>query len=85
MTGEIFGYRRRNVSPAIAFLNSSTLPGDMFANSYREDQRAVPVRRQGHTAEYSEGVALAIERGWLVMHESGTFVKFGQAGADLFA
>ena len=22
---------------------------------------------------------------WLVMHESGTFVKFTQAGADLFA
>jgi hypothetical protein len=28
---------------------------------------------------------LAIERGWLVMRESGTFVKFTQAGADLFA
>jgi len=26
-----------------------------------------------------------IERGWLVMHESGTFVRFTQAGADLFA
>ena len=23
--------------------------------------------------------------GWLVLHESGTFVKFTQAGADLFA
>jgi hypothetical protein len=28
---------------------------------------------------------LAIERGWLVMHESGTFVKFTQAGSGLFA
>jgi hypothetical protein len=36
-------------------------------------------------AEYSAGLRLAIERGWLVMHESGTFVKFTQAGADLFA
>jgi len=36
-------------------------------------------------AEYSAGLKLAIERGWLVMHESGTFVKFTQAGADLFA
>jgi hypothetical protein len=26
-----------------------------------------------------------IEKGWLVLHESGTFVKFTQAGADLFA
>ena len=36
-------------------------------------------------AEYSAGLKLAIERGWLVMHESGTFVRFTQAGADLFA
>jgi len=28
---------------------------------------------------------LAIERGWLWMHESGTYVKFTPAGADLFA
>jgi hypothetical protein len=36
-------------------------------------------------AEYSAGLKLAIERGWLVMHESGTHVKFTQAGADMFA
>jgi hypothetical protein len=36
-------------------------------------------------AEYGVGLKLAIERGWLVMHESGTYVKFTQAGADLFA
>ena len=28
---------------------------------------------------------LAIERGWLVMHESGTFVKVTETGAELFA
>jgi hypothetical protein len=28
---------------------------------------------------------MAIERGWLAMHESGTYVKFTQAGAELFA
>jgi len=49
---------------------------------YREDQWAVPVGGQGTPAEYSEGLAPAIERDWLVMHESGTFVKFGQA--DVF-
>jgi hypothetical protein len=27
----------------------------------------------------------SIERGWLVLHDSGTYVKFTQAGADLFA
>jgi hypothetical protein len=28
---------------------------------------------------------LCIERGWLAMHESGTFVRFTPAGAELFA
>jgi hypothetical protein len=28
---------------------------------------------------------LAIERGYLVLHESGTYVKFTPAGAELFA
>jgi hypothetical protein len=36
-------------------------------------------------AEYSAGLKFAIERGWLELHESGTFVKFTQAGADLFS
>jgi hypothetical protein len=39
-----------------------------------------------HTpAEYGAGLKLAIERGWLKMHESGTFVTFTPAGAELFA
>jgi hypothetical protein len=28
---------------------------------------------------------MALERGWLGMHESGTFVRFTPAGAELFA
>ncbi|MBR1237354.1 hypothetical protein [Bradyrhizobium sp. AUGA SZCCT0182] len=36
-------------------------------------------------AEYSAGLKYAIEKGWLQLHESGTFVKFTPAGADLFA
>jgi hypothetical protein len=39
----------------------------------------------GLPGEYSAGLKLAIERGWLWKHESGTYVKFTQAGADLFA
>jgi hypothetical protein len=42
-------------------------------------------RDKGTPAEYSAGLALAIERGWIELHESGTYVKFTQAGADLFA
>ena len=44
------------------------------------------VLREGATpAEYKAGPDLAIARGWLVLHESGTFVKFPQGGPDLLA
>jgi hypothetical protein len=36
-------------------------------------------------SQYGAGMKLAIERGLLWMHESGTFVKFTQAGSELFA
>ena len=42
-------------------------------------------RERATPAEYKAGLDLAIARGWLVLHESGTFVHFTQAGADLFA
>jgi hypothetical protein len=37
----------------------------------------------GLPAAYGAGMKLCIKRGWLVMHESGTYVKFTPAGADL--
>jgi hypothetical protein len=40
---------------------------------------------KGSPAEYKAGLDLAIARGWLWLHESGTYVKFTQAGAELFA
>ncbi|MGE9009789.1 hypothetical protein ACO2JO_14475 [Leptospira interrogans] len=36
-------------------------------------------------AEYGAGLKHAIDKGWLVLHESGTFVKFTPTGAELFA
>ena len=42
-------------------------------------------QEKGTPAEYKAGFDLAIERGWLELHESGTFVKLTQGGADLFA
>ena len=41
--------------------------------------------RERGTEEYKAALDLAIERGWLVLHESSTFVRFTQAGSDLFA
>ncbi|WP_426527615.1 hypothetical protein [Bradyrhizobium sp. McL0615] len=40
---------------------------------------------KGTPAEYSAGLKLAIERGWIEMHDSGTYVKLTAAAADLFA
>jgi hypothetical protein len=40
---------------------------------------------RGTPAEYAAGLKLAIDRGWLKLHESGTFVKLTPAGAELFA
>ena len=39
----------------------------------------------GLPEQYGAGMKLAIERGLLWKHESGTSVKFTQAGAEMFA
>jgi len=39
----------------------------------------------GSPAEYRAGMELAITQGWLWRHESGVYVKFTPAGAELFA
>jgi hypothetical protein len=43
------------------------------------------LRAGGSPAEYRAGLKFAIAPGWLWMHESGTYVKFTEAGAELFA
>ena len=40
---------------------------------------------KGSPGEYKAGLEAAISRGWLVLHESVTYVKFTPAGAELFA
>jgi hypothetical protein len=40
---------------------------------------------RGSPAEYKAGLDLAVARGWLALHESGTYVRFTEAGAALFA
>jgi hypothetical protein len=35
--------------------------------------------------EFLAGLDLAIDRGWLTLDRSGTFVKFTSTGAELFA
>jgi hypothetical protein len=40
---------------------------------------------KGRSDEYLAALKLAIDRGWLWLDRSGTYVKFTQAGAELFA
>lgn len=40
-------------------------------------------QNKGTPAEYGAGLKVAIARGWLWLHESGTYVRFTQAGAKL--
>jgi len=40
---------------------------------------------KGTPDQYLAGLKHAIEHGWIVLHESGTYLKFTQAGADTFA
>jgi hypothetical protein len=51
----------------------------------KRNPQEAPNWATGSPAEYGAGLKLAIERGWLKMHESGTFVTFTPAGAELFA
>jgi hypothetical protein len=52
---------------------------------YRENQRPVPVRLEATPAEYKAGLDYAITKDWLELHEGGTFLRFTEAGAALFA
>ena len=39
----------------------------------------------GTPDQFRGALARAIEKGWFERHESGTYVRFTQTGADLFA
>ena len=43
------------------------------------------LKEGGTPDQFRAGIVRAIELGWLLRHESGTYVKFTAAGAELFA
>ena len=43
------------------------------------------LKEVGTPDQYRAALAHAVKLGWLLLHESGTFVKFTRAGAELFA
>ena len=70
---------------------AASLRSLVYTKLCRETRRRITLRRarsmQPSEAplEYRAGTERAIENRWLVMHESGTYLRFTQAGADLFA
>ena len=70
--------RLLEIANAVEAVQDGRIPIEKINAPFLFRERATP-------AEYSAGLKLAIERGWLVMHESGTFVRFTQGGVDLFA
>jgi hypothetical protein len=59
--------------------------GTLVAGCPRNQPLAGPAVSLALRSIYSAGLACAIAKGWLWKHESGTYVKFTPAGADLFA
>jgi hypothetical protein len=52
---------------------------------YIERINAQFLKAGGTPEQFRAALDRAVARGWLERHESGTYVKFTQAGAELFA
>jgi hypothetical protein len=61
--------RLLEIANAVEAVQDGQIPIEKINAPFLFRERATP-------AEYKAGLDLAIERGWLVMHESGTFVRF---------
>ncbi|SIO67794.1 hypothetical protein SAMN05443247_11887 [Bradyrhizobium erythrophlei] len=55
------------------------------AEAYMDGRIPIGAINGPFPSEYGAGLALAVANGWLWPHESGVYVKFTQAGAELFA
>jgi hypothetical protein len=52
---------------------------------YIELVNAAFLKAGGTAEQFRDGIQGAVDKGWMVRHESGTYVKFTPAGAELFA
>ena len=52
---------------------------------YIERVNAAFLKAGGTAEQFRDGIKRAVDKGWMVRHESGTYVKFTDAGAALFA
>jgi hypothetical protein len=64
---------------------------DTAARKLLEIANATEPAPDGHiyielvNAAFRAGIQRAVDKGWMVRHESGTYLKFTDAGAALFA
>ena len=61
--------RLLEIANAVEAVQDGRIPIEKINAPFLFRERATP-------AEYKAGLDLAIEQGWLVLHESGTYVKF---------
>jgi hypothetical protein len=52
---------------------------------YIELVNAAFLKAGGTAEQFRDGIKRAVDKGWMVRHESGTYVKFTPSGAELFA
>ena len=52
---------------------------------YIELVNAAFLKAGGTGEEFRAGIQRSVDKGWLWLHESGTYLKFTPAGAELFA
>jgi hypothetical protein len=52
---------------------------------YIELVNAAFLKAGGTAEQFRAGIQRAVDKGWMVRHESGTYVKFTASGAELFA
>ena len=64
---------------------ASTLEPVQNGRIYIELVNAPFLKAGGSADEFRAGIDRAVAKGWLIRHESGTYVKFTEAGAALFA
>ena len=64
---------------------ASTIEPVQNGRIYIELVNAPFLKAGGSAGEFRAGIDRAVAKGWLIRHESGTYVKFTEGGAALFA
>ena len=83
VSSELVGLRRRGERGLLEIANSVEAVQDGRIHIEKINWPFLQ-ELKGTPAEYKAALDLAVARGWLWLHESGTYVKFTLAEANLF-